>query len=107
MLEQLQKFMCEVVFSGDDNIDPNGCANALAAAGLIVHRMDPKYRQLMAVEGDEFLDVVGHSTSTNAFWEKIAAIAAPFGGDVAEGGEIDGSYVPLQFLRDQEAKLAT
>lgn len=97
--------MCEIVFSGDDNIDPDGCAKALAEAGLTVHRMDPKYSKLMVHPRDEFLDVVGHSTGTNVFWEKVTAIAAPFGGDVAEGGEVDSTYVPLQFLRDQEAKL--
>jgi hypothetical protein len=60
----------------------------------------------MAHERDEFLDVVGTDDDMDKFWKKVETVIAPFGGDVAEGGEIDDTYVPLQFLHDQEASLA-
>ena len=34
MIKQISKFMCEIVFAGTLNINPDGCATALRAAGL-------------------------------------------------------------------------
>ena len=42
----------------------------------------------------------------DSFWEKVEIIAAPFGGDAQECGEIGDDHVPLKFLLDQEARVA-
>ena len=60
MVEHLSKYMCEIVFSGNLDINPDGCATALQAAGFEVARMEPRHRKLMAVEGDEFMEVFGN-----------------------------------------------
>jgi hypothetical protein len=106
MVENLSKLMCEIVFAGDLDINPDGCAAALQAAGFEVARMEPRHRKLMAVEGDEFMEALGTGTDVDSFWEKVQTIVEPFGGDVNEGGEIGDDHVPLQSLHDQEARLA-
>jgi hypothetical protein len=106
MVKQLSKFVCCVVFSGSLDINPDGCATALRAAGFEVARMEPRHRKLMDVEGDELMEALGTGTDADSFWEKVETIATPFGGDVQECGEIGDDHVPLKFLLDQEARLA-
>lgn len=106
MIKQISKLMCEIVFAGTLNVNPDGCATALRAAGFEVARMEPRHRKLMAVEGDEFMEALGTGTDMDSFWEKVQTIAAPFGGYAEECGEIGDDHVPLKFLLDQEARLA-
>jgi hypothetical protein len=105
-MAESSKYMCGIVFSGNLDIDPNGCAAALEAAGFKVARMEPRHRKLMEVPNDEFMVAPGTGTDMDSFWKKVETIAAPFGGDVTECGVIGDDHVPLQFLHDGEAKLA-
>jgi hypothetical protein len=92
------KIMGEVCFSGDLNPNPDGCAAALRAAGFKVVRMPERFRKLMAVEGDEFLEASKVGTDLNAIWDEINAIAERFGGGCQECGEVSDGDVPFRSL---------
>ena len=97
-----KKIMGEVVFSGNLDIDPNGCAAALREAGFEVHRMDERFRKLMAVPGDEFLEATKVGTDADAIWKEIDQIVERFDGDCQACGEISDDHVPLKFLHEHE-----
>jgi hypothetical protein len=96
-----KKIMGEVVFSGNLDPDPDGCAAALREAGFEVVRMDERFKKLMDVPGDEFLEATKVGTNLNAIWDEITAIVERFNGDCQQCGEISDDHVPLEFLHEQ------
>jgi len=86
----MTKTVGTIVFSGDMNPDPDGCEAALREAGYEVTRMPERFKKLMSVPGDEFL-------------EAMKVIVEPFGADADDFGEFDpATHIPFQFLREQE-----
>jgi hypothetical protein len=98
----MTKTVGTIVFSGDMNPDPDGCEAALREAGYEVTRMPERFKKLMSVPGDEFLEAMKVGT-TDAICAELNAIVEPFGADADDFGEFDpATHIPFQFLREQE-----
>lgn len=100
-----KKIMGEVVFSGNLDPDPDGCAAALREAGFEVHRMPEHYRKHMEFPEDTFMEAVKVGTDLDAIWDEITAIVERFDGDCQACGEISDDHVPLKFLHEHAARM--
>ncbi len=88
-----------VVFSGDLEPDPDGAEGALREAGFEVARMPQKFRQHMAIAGDEYMEATRLGVDEDAMMDEIEAIVAPFGASCMECGFVAAGDVPFSYLR--------
>jgi hypothetical protein len=94
--------VAQITFSGNaPNLDPEGAAECLRANGYHVECMPERFRRLIEVEGDDFLEVSRVTNDEHALSNHVEDLVAPFGGDVASCGEMRPGHIPFEFLHEQ------
>ena len=92
------RLVAHICFSGDCDgpNDPAAAAVALCRHGFEVSLLPEKYRPLLAVPGDDFLEASKNVSAAgdddvqgliDGMWAEVERLVIPFGGDVFECGE--------------------
>jgi hypothetical protein len=111
-----QRIVGTVIFSGDFDSDVEGAAAELSRHGIKCFRMPEKFRPLLYLPRDDFMEVSIEVSSTdwnelsdaeqnnivNEFWQEVRTIVGPYGADADSFGPATADSISFEDVFDRK-----